>query len=87
MTGTKIEDARRASGIPGLGNSVAANRLVLLVAVPLFLVMALVAYFTVQFAINERTAQGWVRHTYEVLERPAPCRATCRSLNPASAAI
>ena len=46
----------------------AANRLVLLVAVPLFLVMALVAYFTVQFAINERTAQGWVRHTYEVLE-------------------
>ncbi|MBA2588292.1 MAG: CHASE3 domain-containing protein, partial [Alphaproteobacteria bacterium] len=45
----------------------AANRLVLLVAVPLFLVMALVAYLTIQFAINERAAQGWVRHTYEVI--------------------
>jgi signal transduction histidine kinase/DNA-binding response OmpR family regulator len=46
----------------------AANRLVLLVAAPLFLVLALTAYLTIQFAINERTAQGLVRHTYEVME-------------------
>jgi len=46
----------------------AANRLVLLVAVPLFLILALVAYLTIQFAINERAAQGLVRHTYEVME-------------------
>ena len=46
----------------------AVNRLVLLVAVPLFLVLAVVAYLTIQFGINERTAQGWVRHTYQVME-------------------
>ncbi|HEY0267479.1 MAG TPA: CHASE3 domain-containing protein, partial [Rhizomicrobium sp.] len=46
----------------------AANRLVLLAAVPLFLVLAIVAYLTVQFALNERQAQGWVRHSYQVLE-------------------
>jgi signal transduction histidine kinase/CheY-like chemotaxis protein len=45
-----------------------ANRLVLLAAVPLFLVLAIVAYLTFQFAVNERTAQGWVRHTYQVME-------------------
>jgi signal transduction histidine kinase/CheY-like chemotaxis protein len=44
----------------------AANRLVLLAAVPLFLVLAVVAYITIQFAANERDAQSWVRHTYEV---------------------
>jgi CHASE3 domain sensor protein len=47
---------------------VAVNRLVLLAAVPLFLVLALVAYLTIQFALNERAAQGLVRHTYEVME-------------------
>jgi signal transduction histidine kinase/DNA-binding response OmpR family regulator len=41
---------------------------VLLAAVPLFLVLALVAYLTIQFALNERAAQGLVRHTYEVME-------------------
>jgi signal transduction histidine kinase/CheY-like chemotaxis protein len=46
----------------------AANRLVLLAAVPLFLVLALLAYLTIQFGINERAAQGWVRHTYQVME-------------------
>ncbi len=44
----------------------AANRLVLLGAVPLFLVLAVVVYITVQFAANERDAQALVRHTYEV---------------------
>ncbi|MES2474107.1 MAG: CHASE3 domain-containing protein, partial [Pseudomonadota bacterium] len=46
----------------------AVNRWVLLLAVPLFLVLAVVAYLTIQFGINERVAQGWVRHTYQVME-------------------
>jgi signal transduction histidine kinase/DNA-binding response OmpR family regulator len=44
-----------------------ANRLVLLAAVPLFLVLATVAYITVQFAANENAAQRWVAHTYQVI--------------------
>jgi len=36
--------------------------------VPLFLVLAVVAYITLQFAANERDAQAWVRHTYQVME-------------------
>jgi signal transduction histidine kinase/CheY-like chemotaxis protein/CHASE3 domain sensor protein len=46
----------------------AANRLVLLAAVPLLLVLAVVTYLTIQFGIHERTAQGWVRHTYDVMQ-------------------
>ena len=68
MAGTDPRDGRFASGISGPGNILAANRLVLLAAVPLFLVLAIVAYLTIQFAANERDAQGWVRHTYEVME-------------------
>ena len=68
MAGTDPASARSNSGIPGPGNILSTNRLVLLVAVPLFLVLALVAYLTLQFAINERNAQGLVRHTYEVME-------------------
>ncbi|MEO7055082.1 MAG: CHASE3 domain-containing protein [Rhizomicrobium sp.] len=44
-----------------------ANRLVLLAAVPLFLVLATIAYITVQFAANENAAQRWVAHTYQVI--------------------
>lgn len=55
------------SGNSGSGNVLAANRLVLLTAVPLLLVLAVVAYLTIQFGINERIAQGWVRHTYDVM--------------------
>jgi signal transduction histidine kinase/CheY-like chemotaxis protein len=47
----------------------ATNRLVLLAAVPLFLVLAIVAYLAIQFAANERDAQAWVRHTYQVVEQ------------------
>ena len=68
MVGTKLGSARSSSGIPGSGSILVTNRLVLLVAVPLFLVLALVAYLTLQFAINERNAQALVRHTYEVME-------------------
>ena len=68
MNGTIPDTGRSGSGIPGSGTILATNRLVLLAAVPLFLVLAIVAYLTVQFAVNEREAQGWVRHTYQVLE-------------------
>ncbi len=44
-----------------------ANRLVLLAAVPIFLVLATVAYVTVQFAANENAAQKWVAHSYQVI--------------------
>jgi signal transduction histidine kinase/CHASE3 domain sensor protein len=44
-----------------------ANRLVLLAAVPLFLVLAVVAFITVRFAASERDAQAMVRHTYQVI--------------------
>ncbi|HEY2836197.1 MAG TPA: response regulator [Rhizomicrobium sp.] len=44
-----------------------ANRLVLLAAVPIFLVLATIAYITVQFAANENAAQRWVAHTYQVI--------------------
>ena len=48
-------------------NVLMANRLVLLAAVPIFLVLATIAYVTVQFAANENTAQQWVAHTYQVI--------------------
>ena len=44
------------------------NRLVLLAAVPLFLVLAVVAVITVRFAASERDAQAMVRHTYQAIE-------------------
>ena len=44
-----------------------ANRLVLLAAVPLFLILATIAYITVQFAANENAAQRLVSHTYQVI--------------------
>jgi signal transduction histidine kinase/DNA-binding response OmpR family regulator len=44
-----------------------ANRLVLLAAVPLFLVLATIAYITVQFAANENAAQRMVAHTFQVI--------------------
>ena len=68
MAGTGADDARLTSGNLGPGGTLAANRLVLLAAVPLFLVLAVVAYITIQFAANERDAQAWVRHTYQVME-------------------
>jgi signal transduction histidine kinase/CheY-like chemotaxis protein len=68
MAGTEPGLARIGTGISGPGNVLAANRLVLLAAVPLFLLLAIVAYLTIQFAANERDAQGWVRHTYQVIE-------------------
>ncbi len=68
MAGTEPADRRWGSGISGSGTILAANRLVLLIAVPLFLILALVAYLTIQFAINERAAQGLVSHSHQVME-------------------
>src|ERR1700749_4829458 len=68
MSGTDRPSARSAFGVLGPMQTLTANRLVLLAAVPLFLVLAVVAYITIQFAANEREAQAWVRHTYEVME-------------------
>jgi signal transduction histidine kinase/DNA-binding response OmpR family regulator len=68
MVETNAGDGRFPPGSMGPRNLVAVNRLVLLAAVPLFLVLAMVAYLTIQFALNERMAQGLVRHTYEVME-------------------
>ena len=68
MPGTKSPPDRLASGESRGANTLTTNRLVLLAAVPLFLVLAVVAYITFQFAANERASQAWVRHTYEVME-------------------
>ena len=68
MPGTDSTSARFAFGVSGSHAILSANRLVLLAAVPLFLVLAVVAYITLQFAANERDAQSWVRHTYQVME-------------------
>ncbi|MDB5735797.1 MAG: hypothetical protein JWN16_2434 [Alphaproteobacteria bacterium] len=68
MAGTNALNGRLPSGSSGSGNILATNRLVLLAAVPLFLILAIVAYLTIQFAANERDAQAWVRHTYQVIE-------------------
>src|SRR5215472_15585316 len=68
MAGTKAGGARSASGIVGSGGMSAVNRLVLLVAAPLCLVLAVVALLAFRFAAGERDAQSLVRHTYQVME-------------------
>ncbi|HEY1709264.1 MAG TPA: CHASE3 domain-containing protein [Rhizomicrobium sp.] len=47
----------------------AANRLVVLAAVPLFLILAFVAYLAIQFAANERENQALVLHTYRAMDQ------------------
>jgi CheY-like chemotaxis protein len=46
-----------------------SNRRVLLAIVPLFIVLAAVAYFSVQFAVDERSEQAWIVHTYQAIDR------------------
>jgi hypothetical protein len=55
---------RLGSGDLGSRTVLAANRLIFLAAIPLFLVLAVVIYITIQFAANERDAQASIRHTY-----------------------
>jgi signal transduction histidine kinase/CheY-like chemotaxis protein len=68
MAGTGADEAHSTSGIADPGDVLAVNRLVLLVAVPLFLVLSVVAILAFWFAADERDAQSWVRHTYQVME-------------------
>ena len=44
-----------------------ANRLLFLAAIPLFLILFVLAVLSVRFAADEREGQGWVVHTYEVI--------------------
>jgi len=67
MPGTTNDDTRFTSGESRVRGVLTANRLVLLAAVPLFLVLATIAYITVQFAANENAAQRLVAHTYQVI--------------------
>ena len=46
-----------------------ARRWVLTAAVPLFVVLAIVAFLSVSFAISERKEQSRVIHTFEVIDR------------------
>ena len=48
--------------------SVAAQRWILLAAVPFFLALAAVVYLTMAFAQDERAQQNWVLHTYQVID-------------------
>jgi signal transduction histidine kinase/CheY-like chemotaxis protein len=67
MPGTVRDEGRFTPGESRVRGVLTANRLVLLAAVPLFLVLATIAYITVQFAANENAAQRWVAHTYQVI--------------------
>ena len=58
--------ARLSRGVRGRGD-LTPNRFVLLGAVPIFLILATVASITVLFAANERSAQLWITHTYQVM--------------------
>src|SRR3569832_284742 len=66
MPGTSRDAPRSPSGDSHVRGVLTANRLVLLAAVPLFLVLATIAYITVQFAAKENAAQRRVAHTYQV---------------------
>ncbi len=69
MPGTNGRDARSDSGSLRLGGVLQANRVAVLVAIPLFIVLAAVTYLSVQFAGNERAEQQWVLHTYQVIDQ------------------
>lgn len=45
------------------------NRLLLPAAIPVFLALLVAAYLSVQFSWNESATQGWVRHTYQVMDQ------------------
>jgi signal transduction histidine kinase/DNA-binding response OmpR family regulator len=69
VPGTNFPESRSQSGPSGLGDILLANRLALLIVVPLFLVLAAVSFLTVKFAGNERAEQQWVLHTYRVIDQ------------------
>ena len=47
----------------------ASNRWLVLVGVPVVLVLAMIGFFAVQSAAEERAEQAWVLHTYQVMEQ------------------
>ena len=51
----------------GLGGVLSANRLLLLAAIPLFLVLVVIAVLSVRFAADERAGQALTIHTYQVI--------------------
>jgi signal transduction histidine kinase/CheY-like chemotaxis protein/CHASE3 domain sensor protein len=45
------------------------NRLLLLIAAPVFFILLVVAFFAYRFGLNERREQAWVLHTYRVMDQ------------------
>src|SRR5947209_6110019 len=67
MPGTLSLKNRLARDV-GSSTVLAANRVVLLTATPVLLVLAVLAYLTIQFAADGRENQSLVRHTFQVME-------------------
>ena len=65
--GTDDPECRFSSGLSG-AVILLSNRWLLLAVVPLFLFMAVEAYFSIRFASDERAEQAWVLHTYSVID-------------------
>jgi signal transduction histidine kinase/CheY-like chemotaxis protein len=52
-----------------LGKALAANRWVILAGIPVLLILAVISFYALQSAAGERDEQGWVLHTYQVMEQ------------------
>src|ERR1700729_1492079 len=68
MAGTNRGESRSRPGASAAGGRVQVNRWILFGAIPLFLALLAESYLSVQFAIDERAQQGWVVHTYQVID-------------------
>jgi signal transduction histidine kinase/DNA-binding response OmpR family regulator len=68
MSGTISSSSRLSPGGKGVGLFLGANRAIFLAAVPVVLILGLMAYALVTFATGERAEQGWVLHTYQVMD-------------------
>jgi CHASE3 domain sensor protein len=60
--------SRLTSGGEGVGLFLGANRAIFLGAIPILAVLGLAAYALFTFASGERAEQGWVLHTYQVMD-------------------
>jgi signal transduction histidine kinase/DNA-binding response OmpR family regulator len=56
------------SGASGVGFALGANKAVFLVGIPVVLILVLIAFAVIKSAAGEREEQGWVIHTYEVMD-------------------
>jgi signal transduction histidine kinase/DNA-binding response OmpR family regulator len=68
MSGTIPSFPRLPTGKKGVGLFLGANRAIFLGAVPVVLILGLAAYALFTFATGERVEQGWVVHTYQVMD-------------------